>query len=148
MKRHFAGPLLALAASFAFSLLALAVRTAPVFAPAAAVAVATLPASAQASDDRIVQADGGQALILVSDGGSSASAALPLKGVPISLQSQSCAFHYQACTSSSCSALQTDFYVPQYQPMDVPLKNDHGWIAAACDGTSSGTITVNQTVLP
>jgi hypothetical protein len=84
---------------------------------------------------------------ITSTSGASAGAAVP-GGTRLALQSQTCSFHYRACTSSSCSATQTDVYVAQYQLFDVQLTSDRKYIAVACDGTTTGVVYGYQVVLP
>jgi hypothetical protein len=115
--------------------------------PVAAVAVVASPGVARA-DDTSPLPDGG-ALFVTSSSGASGSVALPFHGAPISVQSQTCAFHYRVCNySGTCTAVQTDYYVELKQGFDIPLTGDAQTFAVACDGTSSGTVNVYRNRLP
>ncbi len=81
-----------------------------------------------------------------STSGASAVMSVP-GGTRVVLQSLNGAFHYRAC-SSSCTALQTDLYVPQYAVFDVPLLASSKFIAVVADGTTSATVTVYQNNIP
>lgn len=116
-------------------------RTRVLIAVALCFVFATPVLVAQASED--IFASGG----VTSTSGASVSFAVT-RGTTVVLQSQTCNFHYRCCTSSTCTAVQTDLYVSQYQAWPVPLTSDRTYCAVACDGTTTGVVYPYNMVVP